>query len=142
MTTYWCEYADLGGGAVPGVRIVVDGERRWSLAADVDRQAGGPVRTTRLLAPFDPYLQTRDRSLLVPDAARAKDLWRILGRPGGVLVDGEIAGSWRPRKTGQRLTVTVELWQELPAAVRSELDEQAERLAACRGVTLAGVEVG
>jgi Winged helix DNA-binding domain len=124
------------------VEVSVDGERRWALAADVDRLTGGPVRTTRLLGPFDPYLQTRDRSLLVPDRAHAKDLWRILGRPGGVLVDGEVAGSWRPRKSGRRLTVAVELWRELPAAVRTELDEQAERLAACRGATLAGVEVG
>ena len=100
------------------------------------------MRTTRLLGPFDPYLQTRDRSLLVPDRARARDLWRTLGRPGAVLVDGEVAGSWRPRKSGQRLTVTVDLWREVPAPVRTELDERAERLAACRGVTLAGVEVG
>ena len=124
------------------VEVSVDGERRWALAADADQLAGGPVRTTRLLGPFDPYLQTRDRSLLVPDRARAKDLWRSLGRPGGVLVDGEVAGTWRPRKSGRRLTVTVQLWQELPAAARTELDEQAEQLAACRGATRAGVEVG
>jgi hypothetical protein len=124
------------------VEVSVDGERRWALAGDVDRLSGGPVRTTRLLGPFDPYLQTRDRSLLVPDRARATDLWRSLGRPGGVLVDGAVAGSWRPRKNGRRLTVTVEPWQELPAVVRAEVAEQAERLAACRGLTLAGVEVG
>jgi hypothetical protein len=124
------------------VDVRVDGERRWALAADVAAPDGGPVRVTRLLGPFDPYLQTRDRSLLVPDPAHAKDLWRTLGRPGGVLVDGEVAGTWRPRKSGQRLTVTVELWRQVRATVRTELREQAERLAACRGVTLAGVDVG
>jgi hypothetical protein len=121
------------------VEVSVDGERRWLLAADLDRLAAGPARTTRLLGPFDPYLQTRDRALLVPDDVRAKDLWRTLGRPGAVLVDGEVAGTWRSRKTGRRLTVQVESWRELPAAA---LAEQAERLAAVRGTELAGIAVG
>src|SRR3954469_9427899 len=38
------------------VEVTVDGDRRWALAADVDRLAAGPARTTRLLGPFDPYL--------------------------------------------------------------------------------------
>jgi hypothetical protein len=121
------------------VEVSVDGERRWALAADVDRLAAGPARCVRLLGPFDPYLQTRDRSLLISDMARAKDLWRTLGRPGGVLVDGEIAGTWRPRKVGKRLSVAVELWREVPAAA---LAAQAERLAAVRRTELAGVDVG
>jgi hypothetical protein len=120
------------------VQVRVDGERRWALAADLESMTAGPARTTRLLGPFDPYLQTRDRALLVPDAVGAKDLWRTLGRPGAVLVDGEIAGTWRPRKACRRLTVQVELWQEAPAA---DLAEQAERLAVVRGAELAGVDV-
>ena len=121
------------------VEVQVDGERRWLLAADVDRLGAGPARTTRLLGPFDPYLQTRDRALLVPDQARAADLWRVLGRPGAVLVDGEVAGTWRPRKTGRRLTVQVDPWRDVPAPA---LEAEAERLAAVRGAELAGVDVG
>jgi hypothetical protein len=120
------------------VEVAVDGERRWALAADVDGLAAGPVRSTRLLGPFDPFLQTRDRSLLVRDEARARDLWRTLGRPGGVLVDGEIAGTWRPRKAGRRLGVQVELWRDVPVGA---LEEQAARLAAVRGTEPAGVQV-
>jgi len=123
------------------VEVQVDGDRRWALAGDVDRLTAGPVRTTRLLGPFDPYLQNRDRRLLLPDEAHAKDVWRTLGRPGGVLVDGEIAGTWRPRKAGKRLGVQVELWHDVSPAVRAEIDEQAERLAACRGATLGSVDV-
>ena len=119
------------------VEVSVDGERRW-LAGDVE---AGPVSTTRLLMPFDPYLQTRDRSLLVPEEAHAKDLWRVLGRPGAVLVDGEVAGTWRPRKTGKRLGLQVELWRAVPTAVRTAVGEQAERLAAVRGVGLGAVDV-
>ena len=129
VTAHWPEDA---------VEVTVEGERRWVLAADVDRLGAGPVRVTRLLGPFDPYLQTRDRALLVPDEVRAKDLWRTLGRPGAVLVDGEVAGTWRPRKRGDQLTVLVEPWSDVP---RAALEEQAARLAAVRGSRLAGVEV-
>ena len=122
------------------VEVSVDGEPRWALAADLDRLAAGPAQTVRLLGPYDLFLQARDRSLLVDDPARAKVLWPVLGRPGAVLVDGDIAGTWRPRQSGGRLTVTVEPWAGLTAARRAAVAEQAERLAAYRRVRLSGVE--
>ncbi len=126
------------------VQVVVDGETRWALADDRERLAGaaGSVSATRLLGPFDLFLQARDRNLLVPDRDRAKELWPVLGRPGAVLVDGEIAGTWRPRKSGSKLTVRVEPWRSLPAAARRQVTEQAEALAGFRGVSLAGVDLG
>lgn len=119
------------------VEVDVDGERRWLLADDVDR-LGDPPALTRLLGPFDLHLQARDRALLVADPAHAKDLWRILGRPGGVLADGEIVGSWRARKSGAAVSVSVELWSP---ADRDALVEQAERLAAFRQLELKNLEV-
>ena len=124
------------------VEVVVDGQPRWALADDVDALTGtGRVRTTRLLGPFDLYLQGRDRSLLVADPAHAKALWPSLGRPGAVLVDGEVAGTWRPRATGSRLRVQVDLWRPATARLRGDVEEQAARLAAHRGVQLTAVEV-
>ena len=121
------------------VAVDVAGERRWVLAEDADRLGAGDLNgTTRLLGPFDPFLQARDRSLLVPDTAHAKALWPVLGRPGAVLRDGEVAGTWRPRKAGKRLRLEVALWSRVP---RGAVDEQAERLAAFRGLQLAGVDV-
>lgn len=77
------------------VEVDVEGEARW-LVGDAP---AGPVRVTRLLGPYDLFLQARDRELLVHHADRRKALWPVIGRPGAVLVDGEIAGSWRPRQT-------------------------------------------
>ena len=111
-------------------------------ADDADRLAADPPSTARLLGPYDPFLQLRDRSLLVGDAARQKDLWRVLGRPGGVLLDGEVAGTWRARKAGAAVGVTVEPWVPLDPPARRALEEQAERLATFRGLRLAGIDVG
>ena len=120
------------------IEVSLDGDRRWLLAADLDRLDDAPPDVTVLLAPFDLYLQARDRPLLVPEPGHAKDLWRTLGRPGGVLSGGEIVGTWRARKTGNAVTVSAELWQP---AQRSAIEEQAERLAAFRGLRLSAVGV-
>ncbi|AYY13820.1 winged helix DNA-binding domain-containing protein [Actinobacteria bacterium YIM 96077] len=119
--------------------VTVEGETRWLLSSDVDALDAGPVGAVRLLGPYDAYLQAKDRSLLVDDPARAKALWPVLGRPGAVLVDGEIAGMWRPRKSGTKLELSIELWESLPAHVREAIAVEAERLAAFRQVRLAGV---
>ena len=45
----------------------------------------------------------------------------------------EVVGTWRPRASGARLRLQVEAWGDVP-----DLTEQAERLAAFRGVAFAG----
>jgi len=122
------------------VEAAVMGERRWALAADVAALEAGPPRLTRLLGPFDLFLQARDRRLLTEDRARAKQLWPTLGRPGAVLVDGEVSGTWRPRKSGKKLQVRVELWIRASRAVRTSIEKQAQRLADHRKAALSGVE--
>ncbi|MBY8872577.1 winged helix DNA-binding domain-containing protein [Micromonospora sp. PLK6-60] len=122
------------------VEVTVDGEARALLAADAPALASAEAPATRLLGPFDLFLQAKDRATLVPDAAHARELWPVLGRPGAVLVDGELVGTWRPRKSGSRLTVTVRPWAKLPDSRRRAVVEQAERLAAHRTATLAGVD--
>jgi hypothetical protein len=94
----------------------------------------------RLLGAFDPYLQARDRSVLVPDKTAHKTLWPVLARPGVLLVDGEIAGTWRGRSSGGKLTVTVEPFGALPETAWDEVEAEAERVAAVRDLPLAAVK--
>ncbi|MEU1969152.1 winged helix DNA-binding domain-containing protein [Micromonospora sediminicola] len=124
------------------VEVSVDGEKRWLLAADEAALTSADVTATRLLGPFDLFLQAKDRATVAPDAARAKELWPVLGRPGAVLVDGELVGTWRPRKSGRTFRVSVEPWQKLSESRRRAVVEQAERLAAHRSVSLASVDFG
>ncbi len=123
------------------VEVLVDGEKRVLLAAALDALTEPLPAGVRLLGPFDLFLQARDRSLLVDDPARRKALWPVLGRPGAVLSDSRIAGTWRPRKAGSRLTLLVEMEDGDTTAVRRGVDEQAERLAEHRGLRLSDLQL-
>jgi len=121
-------------------------EPRWLLAEDLDRlRDAAPAEregaVVRLLGGYDGYLQLRDRDTLVDDPAHAKDLWRILGRPGALAIDGEVVGTWRPSSKGSRLTVTVAPWTKVSKRVRDRAAEQAELLAQVRDQELAGLVV-
>jgi Winged helix DNA-binding domain len=122
------------------VEVNVDGARAW-LPAECEQALAAPrdAELVRLLGGFDPYLQARDRDVIVPDKAVHKALWPVLGRPGAVFVDGEVAGTWRPKASGGKLTVVIDEFAPMPPTVRTQIEAEAERVAAVRGLTLAAV---
>jgi hypothetical protein len=122
------------------VEVSVGGERRWVVDDAAGRESldAPPPDGVRLLGPFDLFLQAKDRELLAPDPAHRKALWPVLGRPGAVLAGAEVAGTWRARKSGTRVTVTATLWSPVR---REELTAAAELLAGFRGLTLTAVDV-
>ncbi len=116
------------------VEVSVEGRRAWVPAERIDALTGAPEPDiVRLLGPFDPYLQARDRDLIVPDKAAHKALWPVLGRPGVLFVDGEVAGVWRTKAAAKKLTISVEAFGPLPASVWKQVDTEAARVAEVRG---------
>jgi hypothetical protein len=115
------------------VEVRVAGKKKWQLGELLE-----PAPVVRLLGPYDLFVQGSDRDLLVPEAAHRKVLWPTLGRPGPLLADGEIVGWWRPRAKGKKLDLEVEVWRP-KAATKTSIGEQAERLAAHRGLSLGAV---
>ena len=115
--------------------VDVDGRTACLPEADLDSLLNPPdPDVVRLLPPWDPFLQSRDRALLVPDKARQKEVWKILGNPGALLADGEVAGTWRTKGSGRkRLDVTITVFDALPAATRKAAEAEAERVATVRG---------
>jgi hypothetical protein len=125
LASYWPD--DLA-------EVTVDGRRAFLPEAQLDALAHAPEpAVVRLIGPFDPYMQARDRELLVPDKSVHKTLWPVLGRPGVLLVDGEVAGAWRTKAAGKTLTITVEAFVPLPPKVWKEVDAEAQRVAEVRG---------
>ena len=100
----------------------------WILSGDeaAFRAAPGPTAPARLLPSGDAYLllQGSDRDLVVPDAGRRDTLWTPRVWPGGVLVDGEIVGTWRRAER----VMTVQPWERLSPAARDAVVAEAESL--------------
>jgi hypothetical protein len=106
----------------------------WILSDDapVFRAPARPVPSVRLLPSGDPYLLLwgADRALVVPDAGRRSALWTARVWPGGVLVAGEVVGTWR--RAGAQ--VTVGPWRPLSNVERDAVAAEAE------GLPLPGLE--
>jgi Winged helix DNA-binding domain len=120
------EAFDALGRSLTPVRTPI-GEA-WIITRDETafRTAGGLVAPARLLPSGDAYflLQGVDRALLVPDVDRRAELWTPRVWPGALLVEGEIAGTWRRAER----TVTVRTWRRLSAAARQAVEAEASSL--------------
>jgi hypothetical protein len=121
--------------------VTVDGRKTWLPSAAVaDLKSAKPTPGVRLLPPMDALLQARDRDLLVPDKKQQKEVWRILGNPGVLLVDGEIAGVWRAKMAGRkRVDLTVTPFGSLTAKSRKAVEREAAEVARARGAADATV---
>ena len=116
------------------VPVTVEG--RAGMVAEDDVAALRAARSgdiVRLLPPSDPYLQGRDRELLVPDPAHRKQIWTSLGAPGVVVSGVDVVGVWRPTQKARRLEVAVTPFRPLSATERAAVAAEAERLGVVRG---------
>lgn len=122
------------------VQVQYGGEA-WLLAEDLDavRSAPGP-QVVRLLPPHDPYTQLHDRETIVDEPHRG-EVWRTVGGPGTLLVDGRVAGTWRPRTSGRRLTIAVTPFGPLAARTVRLLQGEADRLGPLRGASAVEVAI-
>lgn len=120
--------------------VEVDGRRASILTDDLDALRTPPnLHGVRLLPPRDPYTQLRDRDTIV-DRKHHREVWKTVGEPGTVLADGRIMGTWRPRKSGRTLTLTVTTFRSPSARLRKQLNDEAEHVAALRGASTVQVE--
>jgi hypothetical protein len=114
------------------VRVQV-GDRRYDLPQALldDVRAAPEPRGVVLVPPHDAYLRQVDRALLVPDGKRRQEVWRALSAPGALLVDGEVAGTWRYRRGDGELTIAT--FAGLSPGQRKAAARSAELVAAAAG---------
>jgi len=121
------------------VDVRVDETNGWVVRADLPVLESPPTAAgTRLVPPGDPYLQKPNRKLLAPDDALRKRLFRPVASPGAVLRDGRLAGLWKVKAKGKKAEITVE---KIGRLARKDLEDEAERIAALRGVAEAAIVV-
>ena len=117
--------------------VELGGKRRWVLAEDLDLLTQGEEgERLLLLGPHDPYLDLRDRDLILPDKARQRQVWKTVGNPGAVLLGGRVAGLWTVRTRGDKLDAAVTLFEALSPVQRARLEELAQNYGAFRGISL------
>ncbi|MEU7008020.1 winged helix DNA-binding domain-containing protein [Streptomyces sp. NPDC046332] len=111
--------------------VSFDGATGWVVAGDTDFPDEHPARGVRLLPYFDAFtIASQPRERLFPGAARDRAL--AGGQAGNhpvLLMDGVVAGVWHQRRSGKRITVTVEPLKRLGAARLRAVEAQAERVA-------------
>jgi hypothetical protein len=121
--------ADLWSEVADGlVRVQVD-SKRYDVPEAVltQMQQSTKPQGVALVPANDPYLRQVDRTLLVPEAKQRHEVWRPLSGPGALLVDGEVAGTWRYRRTERDLAIVA--FGRLTATQRRKAEQQADLLA-------------
>jgi hypothetical protein len=137
----------LAGDVDPWWHLVEDemtpvefGGGAWILTEDL-----GALRSSlmpngvRLLPPRDPYTQMSDRETIV-DSIYHREVWKSVGEPGALMINGKITGIWRPRKRGQVLAVLVKTFSSLREKERKSIEDEAEQVAVLRGAVSVCVE--
>ncbi|MFG1996781.1 DNA glycosylase AlkZ-like family protein [Actinoplanes sp. NPDC048988] len=116
--------------------ITVDGKKKWLPVEAVDDLArAARADGVRFVPPMDALLQARDRDVLVPDRAQQKEVWRVIGNPGALLLDGEIVGVWRAKLAGRkRVDLTITAFDKVSAGRRKQVEAEAAEVARAREV--------
>ena len=107
-------------------QVHLDGKPAWIVADDTGTPPE-PHRGLRLLPYFDAYVvagQPRHRLYPGPAAARALTPAGQAGNYPVLLIDGVVGGVWYQRRSGRKLTITVEPLRELTAAQLRQLDDE------------------
>jgi hypothetical protein len=122
--------AALGEEAVD---LDLEGERARVLAQDVPEIASAKSpNVARLLPAFDPWVVGASRSApALLDPRHKARVYRAQGWISPVLlVNGRMVGVWKHARKGRRLVVELEPFGRLPAWARTQLEAEAECLAA------------
>jgi Winged helix DNA-binding domain len=108
------------------IPVDYDGYQSWLLAADETAMVTAePMRGVRFLVASDLRILGQDRTgLFVGPGLRRHTPLHDTFRPGGLLIDGSIAGAWG-RRAGR---VTVKAIGGLPAATRRAICDEAETM--------------
>lgn len=90
-----------------------------------------------LLGAHDPYLDIKDRSVLLEHPTLQKKVWKTVANPGAILKEGRIVGIWKCKTLKNQLEIAMELFEDLQEKERKMLETFAEEYA---GFRMAGIK--
>lgn len=120
--------------------VSVEGKKAYILKTDKEAimSAQLPERQYLMLSGHDPYLDQRDREILLPDKAQHPQIWQMVSNPGAVIDKGEIIGVWKSQKKKTGLEIEIKLWKK---ASKPQLIELVNQYAAFRKQSLLAVNI-
>jgi hypothetical protein len=124
--------------------VDVEGRTTWIPESEMDLLLDPPEPPRALLVPTsDPFLQDRNKLFLVPDKALHKVMWPVIGQPGAVLVDGDVAGIWRTKASGRKkLEIRITEFTPIEQDARTVLAQEADRIGELREVAQTSLVFG
>lgn len=89
-----------------------------------------------LLGAHDPYLDVKDRAVLLEDKMLQRLVWKTVANPGVVLKGGRIVGIWQSRMAKETLDITMKLFEALGDGELRKVQSLVTEYAGFRGVQL------
>lgn len=123
--------------------VKIEGRTYYMLSADVKAlpEDGQEKGRYLLLGPHDPYLDIREKDLLLADTALQKAVWKTVANPGAVVYEGRIIGTWKGKMGRGGLEMALTLWEREAEKQRAILKDLAEAYAAFRELPLFKIEI-
>lgn len=121
--------------------VTVSGKKAFILSGDRERlfSPAACKRQLLLLGGHDPFLDQRDRSVLLEDNSLHREIWKTTTNPGAILYRGEIIGIWTSKKKSKGMEIAINLWKN--SQEKQKLSTLAEQYAAFRQQKLVSVHI-
>ena len=120
--------------------VLVEGKTRFLLTQDLENLAPPSQDSLLLLGPHDPYLDLRDRNLILEEKSLQRQVWQTVSNPGVVLKGGKILGIWRGKTVKKKLQLSLTLWQPTTQREKENLQDLAEEYANFRNLQLTALQ--
>lgn len=118
--------------------VKVDGKTCYMLSEDMEclKNSGQSGERMILLGAHDPYLDMRNKTVILENKLLQREVWKLVGNPGVILKGGRIIGTWRVKTLKDNLDVSMTVWEGIKMAEQNQLKELAEEYAVFRGIHL------
>ncbi len=120
------------------IQVEMDGRKRFLLCEDEQALFGAEPcpEEIHLLGAHDPYLDLRDRQVILEDKSLQRHVFQTIANPNVILRGGKIIGVWMAPVRNRKMTVSFSLWGSLAEKEKKRLKEMAEKYAAFNRASL------
>lgn len=116
--------------------VSIGKQTRYILSEDLETLLSADEQEDKLLllGAHDPYLDIKDRAVLLENPTLQKKIWKTVANPGVILKGGRIVGMWKTKTWKNQFDISMELFEDLQERERRILGTLTEEYARFRMV--------